>query len=63
MTSTNADGSAEDEETEALNQRKAKRKMTLDSKKLEKDDSKSKKKRVLVEVEHDGADERQTAVL
>jgi hypothetical protein len=29
MTSTYADGSAEDEETEALNQRKAKRKMTL----------------------------------
>jgi protein MAK16 len=50
MTSTYADGSAEDEETEALNQRKAKRKMTLASKKLEKDDSKSKKKRVLVEV-------------
>ncbi|KAK2434429.1 Protein MAK16 A [Trifolium repens] len=57
------DGSAEDEETEALNQRKAKRKMTLASKKLEKDDPKSKKKRVLVEVEHDGADERQRAVV
>jgi len=52
MKSTNADGSTEDEETEALNQRKAKRKMTLASKKLEKDalDSKSKKARVLIEV-------------
>jgi len=52
MTFTNADGSAEDEETEALNQRKAKRKMTLASKKLEKDtlDSKSKKAKVLIEV-------------
>ncbi|MCH88664.1 MAK16-like protein, partial [Trifolium medium] len=46
------DGSSEDEETKALNQRKAKRKSTLASKKLEKDDldSKSKKTRVLVEV-------------
>jgi len=45
-------GSSEDEETEARNQRKAKRKMTLASKKLEKDalDSKSKKTKVLIEV-------------
>lgn len=52
MTFTNADGSAEDDETEALNQRKAKRKMTLASKKLEKDalDTKSKKTKVLIEV-------------
>jgi protein MAK16 len=52
MISTNADGSSEDEETKALNQRKAKGKSTLASKKLEKDDldSKSKKTRVLVEV-------------
>ncbi|RHN61808.1 putative mak16 protein [Medicago truncatula] len=59
------DGSAEDDETEALNQRKAKRKMTLASKKLEKDtlDSKSKKAKVLIEVEHDDAVERQRAVL
>ncbi|KAI5387737.1 hypothetical protein KIW84_073727 [Lathyrus oleraceus] len=46
------DGSAEDEETKARDQRKAKRKSTLASKKLEKDglDPKSKKTRVLVEV-------------
>lgn len=52
MTSTIADGSAEDEETKARDQRKAKRKSTLASKKLEKDglDPKSKKTRVLVEV-------------
>ncbi|CAL5212807.1 unnamed protein product [Lathyrus oleraceus] len=59
------DGSAEDEETRARDQRKAKRKSTLASKKLEKDglDPKSKKTRVLVEVEHDDADERQRAIL
>ncbi|KAI5387736.1 uncharacterized protein LOC127104263 [Lathyrus oleraceus] len=59
------DGSAEDEETKARDQRKAKRKSTLASKKLEKDglDPKSKKTRVLVEVEHDDADERQRAIL
>ncbi|KAK2425420.1 protein MAK16 protein B [Trifolium repens] len=58
------DGSSEDEETKALNQRKAKRKSTLASKKLEKDDldSKSKKTRVLVEVECDDAGERQRLV-
>lgn len=52
MKSTNAAGSTEDEDTEALDQRKAKRKMTLASKKLEKValDSKSKKAKVLVEV-------------
>ncbi|CAK8577063.1 unnamed protein product [Lathyrus sativus] len=59
------DGSAEDEETKARDQRKAKRKSTLASKKLEKDglDPKSKKTRVLVEVERDDADERQRAIL
>ncbi|CAI8617410.1 unnamed protein product [Vicia faba] len=59
------DGSAEDEETKARDQRKAKRKSTLASKKLEKDglDPKSKKTRVLVEVERDDAGERQRAVL
>ncbi|KAK2371550.1 protein MAK16 protein B [Trifolium repens] len=58
------DGSSEDEETKALNQRKAKGKSTLASKKLEKDDldSKSKKTRVLVEVECDDADQRQRLV-
>lgn len=57
-------GSSEDEETEARNQRKAKRKMTLASKKLEKDalDTKSKKTKVLIEVEHDDAYERQRLV-
>ncbi|XP_058756239.1 uncharacterized protein LOC131629469 [Vicia villosa] len=59
------DGSAEDEETKARDERKAKRKSTLASKKLEKDgrDPKSKKTRVLVEVERDDAGERQRAVL
>ncbi|GAU27786.1 hypothetical protein TSUD_113650 [Trifolium subterraneum] len=58
------DGSSEDEETKALNQRKAKRKSTLASKKHENDDldSKSKKTRVLVEVECDDAGERQRLV-
>lgn len=59
-------GSTEDEEdTEALDQRKAKRKMTLASKKLERAalDSKSKKPKVLVEVERDDGVERQRAVL
>ncbi|CAK8539628.1 unnamed protein product [Lathyrus sativus] len=59
------DGSAEDEETKSRDQRKAKRKSTLASKKLEKNslDPKSKKTRVLVEVERDDADERQRAIL
>ncbi|XP_061345285.1 protein mak16 isoform X2 [Gastrolobium bilobum] len=54
-----------DEEDEAVDRRREKRKMTLASKKLEKDalDSKSKKKaRVLVEVERDDAEERQVVV-
>ncbi|XP_061345284.1 protein mak16 isoform X1 [Gastrolobium bilobum] len=58
-------GSTEDEEDEAVDRRREKRKMTLASKKLEKDalDSKSKKKaRVLVEVERDDAEERQVVV-
>lgn len=53
MKSTNAAGSSEDEELEAVDRRRAKRKMTLASKKHEKEalDSKSKKKgKVLVEV-------------
>lgn len=57
-------GSTEDEEADARDQRKAKRKITLASKKIEKDalDSKSNKTKVLIEVEHDDADERQRAV-
>jgi len=49
---TNAAGSTDDEEEEAIDRSRAKRKMALSSKKLEKNglDSKSKKTRVLVEV-------------
>ncbi|KAJ1430162.1 Ribosomal L28e/Mak16 [Sesbania bispinosa] len=64
MKPTNAAGSTDDEEAEAVDERKAKKKMALASKRLEKDalDSKSKKARVLVEVEREDADERQRAV-
>lgn len=52
MMATNAAGSTEDEEADARDQRKAKRKITLASKKIEKDalDSKSNKTKVLIEV-------------
>ncbi|KAK7294410.1 hypothetical protein RJT34_17299 [Clitoria ternatea] len=57
--------SAEDEDAEAIDQRRANRKMTLASKRHEKNalDSKSRKKaKVLVEVEREDADERQKLV-
>ncbi|KAK7301587.1 hypothetical protein RJT34_12454 [Clitoria ternatea] len=62
---TNAAESAEDEDAEAIDQRRANRKMTLASKRHEKNalDSKSRKKaKVLVEVEREDADERQKEV-
>ncbi|BAT90058.1 uncharacterized protein HKW66_Vig0146320 [Vigna angularis] len=54
----------EEEDDEAVDQSRAKRKMILASKKLEKNglDSKSKKTRVLVEVEQEDGDERQRVV-
>ncbi|RDX76815.1 mak16 [Mucuna pruriens] len=57
-------GSTDDEEAEAFDQSRGKRKMPLASKRLEKNalDSKSKKTRVIVEVEREGADERQRVV-
>ncbi|XP_016177954.1 protein MAK16 homolog B-like [Arachis ipaensis] len=57
-------GSSEDEEAEAAAQRRVKRKNKLASMKSEKDsvDLKSKKAKVLVEVERDDADERQREV-
>ncbi|KAG4967815.1 hypothetical protein AAZX31_12G113200 [Glycine max] len=57
-------GSTDDEEEEAIDRSRAKRKMALSSKKLEKNglDSKSKKTRVLVEVEREDAGERQRVV-
>ncbi|KAK7312843.1 hypothetical protein VNO77_37025 [Canavalia gladiata] len=58
------DGSTDDEDAEADDQSRAKRKMALASKRLEKNalDSKSKKTKVLVEVEREDAEERQRAV-
>ncbi|KAK7312842.1 hypothetical protein VNO77_37024 [Canavalia gladiata] len=57
-------GSTDDEDAEADDQSRAKRKMALASKRLEKNalDSKSKKTKVLVEVEREDAEERQRAV-
>ncbi|KAL2328152.1 hypothetical protein Fmac_021579 [Flemingia macrophylla] len=58
------DASADDEEAEAVDPSIAKRKMALASKRLEKKalDSKSKKPRVIVEVEREDAGERQRVV-
>ncbi|XP_027347066.1 protein MAK16 homolog B [Abrus precatorius] len=58
------DGSTDDEEAEADDQSRVKRKMTLASKKHVKSalDSKSKKPKVLVEVEREDADERQRVI-
>lgn len=58
------DGSADDEEAEPVDQSRAKRKMALASKRVEKKglDSKSKKPRVIVEVEREDAGERQRVV-
>ncbi|KAK7405020.1 hypothetical protein VNO78_06153 [Psophocarpus tetragonolobus] len=55
------DGSTDDEEAEAVDLSRVKRKMALASKKHEKNalDSKSKKTKVIVEVERDDAGERQ----
>ncbi|TKY66802.1 mak16 protein [Spatholobus suberectus] len=57
-------GSTDDEEAEAIDHSRAKRKMAVASKRLEKNalDSKSKKTRVLVEVEREDAGERQRVV-
>ncbi|ESW03268.1 hypothetical protein PHAVU_011G000100 [Phaseolus vulgaris] len=62
--STDDEEDDEEEDDEAVDQSRAKRKMILASKKLEKNglDSKSKKTRVLVEVEQEDADERQRVV-
>ncbi|KAK7270736.1 hypothetical protein RJT34_26123 [Clitoria ternatea] len=64
MAPTNAVGSTDDEGTEAVGQGLGKKKTAIASKKLEKGsfDSKTKKARVLVEVEREGAKERKAAI-